>query len=503
MRGVDFFELRLGDVIADGVGNNEVAVGEPLHQRAGAEAIRAVIGEIGLADNEQAGDGAHQVVIHPESAHGVVDGRIDAHRDLVGILVGDALVHLEEVAVALANHIDAEAADGIGEIQVDAESGFADAAAFVADGLGIARSDVAGDQVAEAGIAALEIIIAIAFGYLAGRAFVARLFRHPDTAVVAQRFAHQGEFRLVVTGHRNASGMNLCEARIGEGRAAFVRAPDGGAVGTLGVGGKEIGVAVAAGAEHHRVANMRFDLAGNQIAGDDATSLAINDDEVEHFGAREHLHATGIYLVFESLVRAEQKLLAGLAAGVESARDLRAAEGSVGQRAGILAGEGNALSYALVDDVDADLREPVDIGLARSEVAAFDGVVEQAKDAVTIVVIVFRGVDTALSSDAVRAARRILKAEALHVVAELAQAGGRGCSGEPGTNDEDGVFALVGRIHQLHFEARLIPEFFDGAVGDSRVELHHFTSPAITEMGMEMLPAAMRMATAAAARRRI
>ena len=99
--GVHFFQLGGGQVIADRVRQDEVAVGQALHQRAGAEAIGAVVGEIRFTDHEQAGDGAHQVVVHPEAAHRVVDGRIDAHRHLVRILAGDALVHFEQVAVAL------------------------------------------------------------------------------------------------------------------------------------------------------------------------------------------------------------------------------------------------------------------------------------------------------------------------------------------------------------------------------------------------------------------
>jgi hypothetical protein len=56
-------------------------------------------------------------------------------------------------------------------------------------------------------------------------------------------------------------------------------------------------------------------------------------------------------LPLEGLVGAEQELLARLAAGVERARDLRAAEGAVVEQAAVLAGERDALRDALVDDV--------------------------------------------------------------------------------------------------------------------------------------------------------
>ena len=131
-------------------------------------------------------------------------------------------------------------------------------------------------------------------------------------------------------------------------------------------------------------------------------------------------------LAFERLIGTEEKLLAGLAARVEGARDLRAAEGAIGERAAVFAGEGNALSDTLVDDFDAVLGEAVDVGFARAEVAAFYGVIEEAIDAVAVVLIIFCGVDAALRGDGVGAAGLILKAEAFDLVAELAErSGGR------------------------------------------------------------------------------
>ena len=174
-----------------------------------------------------------------------------------------------------------------------------------------------------------------------------------------------------------------------------------------------------------------LDLAGDQVAGDDAAGLAVDHDEVEHLGAGEHGDGAGVDLALERLVGAEQKLLAGLAAGVEGARNLGAAEGAIGERAAVLAGEGNALGDALIDDLAADLREAVDVGFAGAEVAALDGVVEEAEDALAVVGVVLGGVDAALRGDGVRAARGILEAEALDLVAELAERG-RGRRHRPG-----------------------------------------------------------------------
>ena len=43
--------------------------------------------------------------------------------------------------------------------------------------------------------------------------------------------------------------------------------------------------------------------------------------------------------------------------------------GPVGQRAAVLTSEGDPLRYALIDDMHADLRQPVDVGFASAEIS--------------------------------------------------------------------------------------------------------------------------------------
>ncbi len=91
---------------------------------------------VGFTEAVQAGNGGLEVVVYPESAHGVVDGGEDLHGGLVGVVSGDLLVHLEEVAVAGADNVLAEAGDGVFEVEVNAESGRGDTTAVVANFLG-------------------------------------------------------------------------------------------------------------------------------------------------------------------------------------------------------------------------------------------------------------------------------------------------------------------------------------------------------------------------------
>src|SRR5262249_12859947 len=159
------------------------------------------------------------------------------------------------------------------------------------------------------------------------------------------------------------------------------------------------------------------------------------------------------------------------AARVERARDLRAAEAAVRERAAVLARERYAHRGALVDDVDRDLGEPVDVGLARAEVAALDGVVEQAVDRVAVVLVVLGAVDAALRRDRVRAAGRVLEAEARDVVAELGERGRGGAAGEPRADDYHLVLALVGRVDEPELELRVRPLLLDRATGDAGIQL--------------------------------
>ena len=153
-------------------------------------------------------------------------GGVDAHGHAVRVLGRDPLVHVEEVAVLLADHGGAQPLDGVGEVQVHAVARLAHAAALVADLLGVARGHVARDEVAEARVLALQVVVALVLRYLARRALVALLLRDPDPPVVAQRLAHQRQLRLVLARHRDAGGMDLREARVAEGRPPLVGAPD-------------------------------------------------------------------------------------------------------------------------------------------------------------------------------------------------------------------------------------------------------------------------------------
>ena len=174
-------------------GKNEISVCQTLHQSGSAEAVGTMIGEVGLACGIESGDGRHQVVVDPQTAHGVMDCRIDHHRLFGRITVGDLLVHMEEVAVLPHDDIEAVAFDRIGKVQIDAELGVADALPSSQASLALRRGHVAGYQVAETRVLALQVVIAILYRNVCSLSGIANIFRYPDATVIAQTLAHQGQ----------------------------------------------------------------------------------------------------------------------------------------------------------------------------------------------------------------------------------------------------------------------------------------------------------------------
>ena len=192
--------------------------------------------------------------------------------------------------------------------------------------------------------------------------------------------------------------------------------------------------------------------------------------EGDHFATVVRLHRAGRDLAVQRSVGAEEELLPGLAASVESTGDLRAAEGAVVEQPAVVASERNALRDALVDDRGADFGQAVNVGFASAEVAALDRVVEQTINGVVVVLVVLRGVDTALRGDGVSAARAVGDAEHLHVEAQFAERRGGGSSAEAGADDDDFQFAFVRRADDFSFGLETRPFFGQGTGRDFRLQ---------------------------------
>ena len=97
----------------------------------------------------------------------------------------------------------------------------------------------------------------------------------------------------------------------------------------------------------------------------------------------------------------------------------------------------------------ADLRQAINVRFARAEIAAFDRVVKKPVNAVAIVLIILRGIDSALRRDAVRAPRAVLVTKALHVVTQLSQRRRGRTARQTGADDDDLKFPPVVRRDEL------------------------------------------------------
>ena len=81
-------------------------------------------------------------------------------------------------------------------------------------------------------------------------------------------------------------------------------------------------------------------LTGDQVADHDAAGPAVHDDQLEHLVPGVHRDVAERDLPLQRLVRAEQQLLPGLAAGVERAGHLGAAERAVVKQAAVFRANG-------------------------------------------------------------------------------------------------------------------------------------------------------------------
>ena len=209
--------------------------------------------------------------------------RIDTHRDFVGVVPGNALVHIEEVAVLGGNLGLTHALDGFFEVQVHA-AGYATnfgtyAATLVTHILGLARSDIARYQVTEGGVDALQVVVAIFFGNISRILLaVLGLLRHPDTTVVTQRLGHQSQLGLEGAVLGNTGRVNLGVAGVTEVGPVLVGLPRSRDITAHGVSGEEEDVAVTSRSQNHGVSQPGLDLAVRQIAGHDAAGTSVLDD---------------------------------------------------------------------------------------------------------------------------------------------------------------------------------------------------------------------------------
>ncbi len=182
-----------------------------------------------------------------------------------------------------------------------------------------------------------------------------------------------------------------------------------------------------------------------------------------------HFHTAFCNLPGKRRIRTEQELLACLAFCIKGPAYLNATKRPVVELAAVVAGKGNTLGNALVDDVRRDFRQAVYVGFAATVIAPFDRIVEETERGVSIILIVLRGIDSPLRGNGVRAARGVLEAKGLYIVPQLGQGGGGGASCEPRSDHNDINLTLVCGADQRNFGLVFGPFFRNGTFGNMSV----------------------------------
>ena len=265
-----------------------------------------------------------------------MNGWVDLHRRLVRVVAGDLLIHLEEVSIAGADGIFAVAGDGIGKVEIHSQSGNCDTAFVIAGFFGGPGSDVAWAKVAEGGVLALKIVVAIFLGDVRRFLFAfadcfgvfARLW-NPDPPIVTEGLGHEGQLGLIVATNRDTGWVDLGVAGVCHVGAPLVRAVGGHDIAAHGISGEVKNVSVSPGGEDHRIGGVRGDCTGDEITNDDAFGVSVYDHKIEHLVASVHFDTAFRDFLGEGLIASDQELLTGLAAGVKSAFDLCSSEGAV------------------------------------------------------------------------------------------------------------------------------------------------------------------------------
>ena len=195
----------VAEVVLNGVRQHKVTIGQTLHKGRSTQAVGTVVREVTLTNGEQTRNVGREFVVNPKTTHCVVNGGVNHHRVgifdavvalahyLAGLNVGDFFVHVEEVAITLEHHVDAQTADSLSKVEVYGKASVVHTKAGVATLLGSTRSYVAGNEVTESGVTAFKIVVAVGLVDVGRLDFallqldgVFLLLGHPDTAIVTQ-----------------------------------------------------------------------------------------------------------------------------------------------------------------------------------------------------------------------------------------------------------------------------------------------------------------------------
>ena len=320
------------------------AEGDRLHQRVAAEPVRAVDGDArDLAGGVEAGQLGQPVGVRFDAAHVVVGAGPDRDRLLDRV---DARVDHRELARARQPREDPLGA----EVRQVEEDGAVDPAALVDLGLLGARDDVAAREILRGRRVALHEPLALGVAQ--------------DPALAAAALGDQDPARV----HRRR--VELHELDVLQRQAGAERHRHSVAGAGVGVRGRAVEPADAAGREQHRLAAERLQAAVEEIPGDHALAAILVDDELPG----EELLVDRDVALDELLVEDLDQDVARDVGRIDRARRAGGAERALRELAVVAAREDRAPLLELVDVERRLAREDLDRVLVAEVVRALDGV---------------------------------------------------------------------------------------------------------------------------------
>jgi hypothetical protein len=145
---------------------------------------------------------------------------------------------------------------------------------------------------------------------------------------------------------------------------------------------------------------------------------------------------------------------------------------AVREQTPIFSGKWNTLSDTLVNDIGADLCESVNIGFPGSKISPLDGIVKEAMGTISIILVIFSGINPSLGCDGMSPSGRVLITKTVHIVSKFSESRGCRSPGQTGTYNNDPVLSLVCRVNQFGRETMVIPLFGKGSLRYFGIEIH-------------------------------
>ena len=357
-------------------------------QRVSTQTVSTVIHIITLTGSKKTGDTGLMLPINVDTAHKVVYGRENLHRNFMRVIAVEGLVNIHNTFQTAIQIIVGQMA----QIQIYLIFAVNAKTHIDANVINLTRSNITGHQISIGRITLLQEVPRFA------------VFISPDTRTVATgRLRHQAVF--VITGH--SGRVDLDKLTVSVGYTVLIK--DG--CRRAGIDDRVSRTAVnhtcTAGSDNYRISNKILDLHSSQILCYNAFADAVViEDQVDHFPVLVFGNETENLLMAHLLIQSIKQLLTGGGTGKSGTFILNAAETTQIQQA--LAGSGKLYTHSVhcIDQTGSILHQTAYRRLVSQKVAAVNSIIKMLVNTVVLTFGIQCRINAALRTDGVRALHR-------------------------------------------------------------------------------------------------